>query len=351
MKERQSNIELLRIMSMFAIVAHHFSIHGSFSFDNGTITLNRIWLQFLLMGGKIGVNIFVLISGYFLINSTKLSIEKIIRMWLQLFSYAVALYFLFHVFYNAPLNIHSLIQNCLPVTYSQWWFASSYFILYLLSPYLGIMLKSLSQDNYRSLLIIMFIMWSIVPTVIGEQLQGNNLLFFIFLFALGGYIRIYWNDSKWGYKFFLYISIIAIMICFLLTIIFDLLGTRINWFGNHATYLFGMQMIPTVFISVTIFLTFAKVEIKNSKIINIISSSTFGIYLLHDYTLCRDKIWTDIFKNAAYAESKLLIPYSLLAVLLVFVICMVIELLRLYLFERNYMKLVNNIISKITRSN
>jgi len=29
---RQSNIELLRIMAMSLIVAHHFSVHGNFKF-------------------------------------------------------------------------------------------------------------------------------------------------------------------------------------------------------------------------------------------------------------------------------------------------------------------------------
>ena len=64
-KVRKSNFELLRIIAMIMIVFHHFAIFSESKFDINLITLNRLWNQFIRMGGKIGVNIFVLISGYF----------------------------------------------------------------------------------------------------------------------------------------------------------------------------------------------------------------------------------------------------------------------------------------------
>ena len=65
--KRQSNIELLRIVAMLLIIAHHFSLHGGFVFSTASITVNRLWIQFIQIGGEIGINVFVLISGYFLI--------------------------------------------------------------------------------------------------------------------------------------------------------------------------------------------------------------------------------------------------------------------------------------------
>lgn len=67
-KQRNSNIELLRIVAMLMIVAHHFSVHGGFSFDPSRISVNLIWIQFLQLGGKVGVDIFILISGYYLVS-------------------------------------------------------------------------------------------------------------------------------------------------------------------------------------------------------------------------------------------------------------------------------------------
>ena len=88
---RQSNIELLRIIAMVIIVAHHFAVHGGFDFPIETVAPNRLWIQFLALGGKIGVNIFVLISGYFLIDAKSLKKVKVLKLWLQIFTYSASI--------------------------------------------------------------------------------------------------------------------------------------------------------------------------------------------------------------------------------------------------------------------
>ena len=65
---RNSSIELLRIISMVMIMFHHFAYHGNFEWNYNEITIPHLWYNFILMGGKVGVNIFVLISGFFLIE-------------------------------------------------------------------------------------------------------------------------------------------------------------------------------------------------------------------------------------------------------------------------------------------
>lgn len=47
---------------MLSIVAHHFAIHGGFEFANSAITINRLWIQFIEIGGRMGIDIFVLIN-------------------------------------------------------------------------------------------------------------------------------------------------------------------------------------------------------------------------------------------------------------------------------------------------
>lgn len=50
---RQSNIELLRIIAMLLIVAYHFGIHSGFNYSTDSITINRLWVQFIQGGGKL----------------------------------------------------------------------------------------------------------------------------------------------------------------------------------------------------------------------------------------------------------------------------------------------------------
>ena len=77
---RQSNFELLRIISIVIIIAHHIAFHGGFEYPTEVVSINKLWIQFLLLGGKIGVDLFILISGYFLISSTKVKINRTLRL-------------------------------------------------------------------------------------------------------------------------------------------------------------------------------------------------------------------------------------------------------------------------------
>ena len=77
-KERNSNLELLRIISMLLIIMHHYSIHG-FSPNILYYSSNKYILDFLSLEGKLGVNCFILISGYFMINQ-KFTIKKLLSI-------------------------------------------------------------------------------------------------------------------------------------------------------------------------------------------------------------------------------------------------------------------------------
>ena len=65
---RKSNIELLRILAMIMIIAHHYCLYGGWNKISG-LSLNNAILDFLIIGGKVGVAIFILIAGYFGIKS------------------------------------------------------------------------------------------------------------------------------------------------------------------------------------------------------------------------------------------------------------------------------------------
>ena len=260
---RQSNIELLRIIAMIMIVAHHFSVHGGFSFS--TITVNSLWIQFMQNGGKIGVDVFVLISGYFLI-----------------------------------------------------------------SPYVNKLLYSLSKKEYQKFLVLLTIIWCILPTFIGVAWQCNDLLWFVYLYAFAGYIKLYMSDS--GSK-----GATVLMIAFILIITFLLAVKR----GAGTVFFYEMNQFCILATSLTLFYGFLKIDIGHKPIINLIASATFGVYLVHDNGYIRPFLWGSIFKNATYAESNILIPYSIMVILIVFVVCTMIELFRIYILEKYYIKLLN----------
>lgn len=95
-------------------------------------------------------------------------------------------------------------------------------------------------------------------------------------------------------------------------------------------------------ISFLMFLGFKKINIGYNRIINIISSAVFGVYLIHDNSYVRPFLWKTIFNNSWF-KSNIFIPYSIIVIALVFITCTAIELLRIYVLEKHYMKSMNKV--------
>ncbi len=89
MKQRNSNIEMLRIIEMFMIVAHHCSIHGLGRSEVLSLK-NQIALDLLGGWGKLGVVLFVLISGYYLCEKV-INKDKILAICRQVWVYSFLL--------------------------------------------------------------------------------------------------------------------------------------------------------------------------------------------------------------------------------------------------------------------
>lgn len=345
---RKSNIELLRIIAMIIIVAHHFAVHSGFDFSTNSITINRLWTQLIQIGGKIGVDVFVLISGYFLITTNKIKISKVLKLWLQILTYSILFFFVFVGLGIQPFSLKELIKCLLPITFSEWWFASVYFVLYLLTPYINRLLSSLTPKEYQRMLILLTIIWCIIPTFLTKSWGGNELLWFVYLYALAGYLRLYGNLQTGKAKWYIIFSVGLTILTYLSAVFFDLLGKRYAFFGEHATYFYQMSKLPILLISITLFIGFLGLNIRYSRFINTIASATFGIYLIHDNVFVRPFIWETVFEDALYSDRDILIPYSLMVIALVFVVCMLIELFRVYVVEKRYMKLVNVLSDKIS---
>lgn len=172
-------------------------------------------------------------------------------------------------------------------------------------------------------------------------LAKQFFLWFLYLYSLAGYIRIHMNSaSEKGHRYILGALGIALL-TFLSVVVFDCIGINVPFFGIHATYFYHMQRLPILLMSVLLFYGFLKIDLGCKRIINFLSSATFGVYLLHDNSYMRTFLWQKLFKNASFTESNLLIPYSVLVIILVFISCTAIELCRIYFIEKCYIKSMN----------
>ena len=147
-KNRNSNLEIYRIICMFLIVVHHYALHG-FSNLNLDFSFNKIILDILTLGGKIGLSGFILISGYFMINS-KFTFTKFLKILGQVLFYSITFLTLFATILEPvrPIGMNQILKSILPITFSAYWFITNYILLMILSPFINKLVFSLSKNRF-----------------------------------------------------------------------------------------------------------------------------------------------------------------------------------------------------------
>ena len=135
-KEKNSSIEFLRIVSMIFIIIYHYSIHGGFDdITYNNLSLNNLFLQILLFGGKIGCYLFMFITGYFMING-RMNYKKIFKLILELEFYSLVIFFIFNYGLGKHYSKKDWVRNLFPIIYGNW-FVVNYIMLYLFIPFIN----------------------------------------------------------------------------------------------------------------------------------------------------------------------------------------------------------------------
>ncbi len=78
--KRNSSLELLRVISIVLIIGHHLGVHSNFEPNFAVNFWNEAWILFLKQGGRLGVNLFILISGYFQITRKNSNFKRLTNL-------------------------------------------------------------------------------------------------------------------------------------------------------------------------------------------------------------------------------------------------------------------------------
>lgn len=319
---RNSNLEILRIICMILIVAHHYVVHGGFIFGYD-VTVNRIFLEFLSFGGKLGVNCYVLITGYFLSGIKGKRWKSTLKLWIQATVYSLVIYMIALITGVARQNIGILITYLFPILYEVWWFTSIYFVLVLIAPVINIFINSVTQEQFKKSLILMIVISYVIPTLsffgVTTNMQINNTMLFVVLYLIAAYIRKYGikKNIKWSELFWTTILIQNIYIC-----VMDLLGIGWDYFAQRAMLLtYDMHSFLLLVMSIALFCCFANKKEFYNPYINKIAATTFGVYLIHDNPFVRNYLWQKLLHQSTLQESRWLILHAFVSVIVVYFIC------------------------------
>lgn len=336
---RESNLELLRIISMILIVAHHFALNINYDFGQN-IFWNRSIVDILSVGGKIGVNCFVLISGFYMVKS-KFKIKKLINLMIEVLFYSLFGILMAKFFTPNVLNIKNIVKAIFPITYGEYWFMSAYVIVYMLSPFINEIIRNIKKNSLENLIVILMLVEVFIPTISASDFQYSSIIWFITLYLIGAYISIYKKFNDRNICAIVGMGSYAIIVISI--ILFEFIGTKIKIISQHTTYFTKINTIFCVLASIGIFLYFKNIKVFHNGFINNVSSTTLGIYLIHDNKYIRPIIWNNIINAKKYIDEFYFLGYSIISILIVFIVCAFIERIRQLFFNKLIFKLSNKI--------
>lgn len=346
---RNSNIELLRIVAMFLIVLHHFSVHGTWPEPGSFPLSSEAMIAVLSFGGKIGVNIFVLITGYFMMTS-RFRLKSLLRVILETLFYSYILVILFYLITPGNMSAGRIHKALMPVVSGEYWFITNFIALMFVSPLLNALYGRIGNSGLAKAVAIGFVMFSILPTLTKFDPLASNLLWFIFLYLLGGWVRVscgqrrcaklldpLWYAQKCG-GFVLAFASIAFCLATIVAAVF--LGQRYGLELFSPTYFVGQNMVPALLAGVGLLVGFSERNLGSIKIINEVAKTTLGIYLIHDNPFVRLWLWKMFAPIAALSWGGIAF-WGLVSAGAVFCICSAVDYLRMRVVEAPLMSLVS----------
>lgn len=278
-------------------------------------TLWRVFAEHLCIPG---VNIFVLISGWF---GIKPSIKGICSLLFQVLFFGLLL---MGVGFAAGLDVP--IRDSIKVLFfgSYYWFIPAYIGLYVFSPVLNTFIENTDPKVIRSILYSFFTVQFIYGwlTNTGSYMSGYSLISFIGLYLLARYLHLYPN------KLFTLSSsafTTVFLLAALLPALYSFFAIRNGW---PDLSLLSYTSPFVIVASISLLLLFARIKVQSS-IINWIAISVFPVYLFHLHPVI-----SPIFKStmAQFAVSLSSFTYTIVAIFIAVTIllaCVLVDKIRL----------------------
>lgn len=296
--QRQSNIELLRLICMFFIVVHHIIIHAlplspAFSMEMG---YNNVLIHVIEGFVLCAVPVFVLISGYFGIN---FKVKGLLNFYIQCAFYSGLIYLIYLYISGQNINRWCIYNTLFPITNNaDLWFVPCYFMLYIISPLLNTCIDQLSKREFQYALLALVIInlyygWYLRNEA--SNVDGLNLYNFIFLYFIGRYLSKYVEFVKTSKIRLIGAAVFALgsILFGLLPVINSQLGLLPEWSPvlNYRAYNHPLLLINSIAL-LMVFITFK----FQSKAVNWFAASAFSVYLISENSYIRD-YWYDFAAN------------------------------------------------------
>lgn len=327
---RETGIELFRILLMLSIVAcHYVNNSGVFSLCDRGGGGNGLFLLCFGAWGKIAINCFILITGWFMCNR-EVMVRKFFKLFGQIVFWNLACGFAFLIFGRMSFSFEWLIKSLFPFSGLNSNFASAFLVFFLLIPFLNAVIRNIAKRQYQVLLTVLLVVFSGFSFLRDYRIAINYVEWFCIVYLVGAYLRLYppWFSNRPQVTLCLAVlSILGVLACVIVMSRFVP--------GGYAYYFTEDVNKPSALMaSFFLFLCFKNLRISYSRVINLTASTTFGIFLIHaNSDVMRNWLWKDVCHVVDWYDTAYCIPHAFASVVLIFLACSFLEFCRQHILK------------------
>lgn len=329
---RNYGIDLLRLFSMFMVVALHvLGNTGVFAMAmdaKGT----RAW--FLETCFYCAVDCFAMISGYvgFSEKEKRYRYGRYLNMWAQVviysFGIALACYFLL----PGEVSKKELVCSLFPVTTHVYWYFCAYTGLFFVIPWINKLMRAVTGAESTRLVALLMVLFSVYSTFARSMSdpfvldEGYSFVWLSVMYVVGAWMKKCDVPRRCKKRY---------LICGMLGGVLLAWGWRVA--APVVPGLFISYLSPVmVFIAASLVCIFAGAKVGEGlkKAAACFAPAAFGVYLIHSHPLLWDRAMKGVFERLAQAGAARYAFVVLGFALVVFAICLMIEKLRIWLFRK-----------------
>lgn len=341
-KERNSGIELLKIIAIVLIVIFHVvntlkTINPYISYSDYVIDLSvattDIWKFILTIFsylGYLGNSIFFICSAWFLLRSSKYNKRKWFFMLLEIWFISMFILVVMLIIRHGDISGKILLKSILPTTFAPNWYLTCYLLFYPIHPLLNVVIQKLDKQHLFRFSAALFVIYGCFAFIKNDLFFSSTIILWIAIYFVMAYIQLYLKDFADSDKYNFMLLAVGLVGWFGIAFVANYLGLHISFF-NDKVLRWATNYNPfLIIIAIALFNLMRKLTFKN-RAINYISSLSLLVYIIHENVVlrnyCRTALWNYVYENYGYS-------HILLWVFIIFFIVFIFALISSIIYDK-----------------
>lgn len=341
-KERNSGIELLKIIAIVLIVISHVvytlkTVNPYISYNGYVVDLSiataDIWkfiLAIFSYFGALGNSIFFICSAWFLLRSSKYNKQKWFFMLCEIWFVSMFIFVVMLIIRKGDISGEIFLNSIMPTTFTSNWYLTCYLLFWPIHPLLNVVINKLDKQHLFRISTALFVIYACFNFIKKDSFFPSTIILWITIYFVMAYIQLYLKNFADSVKYNFVLLLVGFVGWFGIAFMANFLGLHISflsdkvlrWQTNYNPFL--------IILAIALFNLMRKLTFTN-KIVNYISSLSLLVYIIHENIVlrnyCRTALWNYVYENYGYS-------HILLWVFIIFFIVFIFALISSIIYDK-----------------